>query len=68
MKWLLFFIVIEPQGSFVGNGGDPVAHVADKSMCDAMGQATANALTQHAIINNLGQVFEYRCRAAGAGA
>lgn len=68
MKWLLFFVVIGPEGSFVGFAGESVATVIDEEVCHVLGEATANAMTQAAILSDFVAVFDYRCRPAGSDA
>ena len=68
MKWLLFFVVIGPEGSFVGFAGESVATVIDEEVCHLLGEATANAMTEAAILADFGSVFDYRCRPAGDAA
>lgn len=68
MNWLIFIIVIGPDGSYVGNEGIPLAATENEENCQMIGGAVAEELTTASIIDDLGVVFEYRCVFDGASA
>jgi len=59
MNWLLFLIVIGPQGPLVSNNGLPIARVADRMHCDALGEALVVLMDVSA--SRPGFRFDYAC-------
>ena len=59
MKWLLFLVVIGPQGPTIGNDGRPIAHAIDQTHCEAIGGALSTVLNLRAGTDQL--AFDYRC-------
>ena len=55
MNWLLFLVVIGPQGPIISNDGRPIATAIDRVHCDALGGALA-ALMNH---QNAGAAFRF---------
>lgn len=68
MNWLIFIIVIGPEGSFVGNEGAPLAITDSEVICNMIGGGLADDLTNAAIIARAGIVFDYRCVFDGVAA
>ena len=58
MNWLLFLIVIGPQGPMIGNDGRPIARTPDLPHCEAIGASVAAVLNA---AQTPGFTFNYSC-------
>lgn len=68
MNWLIFIVVIGPDGTHVGYEGLPVAITDSQDACEMIGGAVAYELTDVSIVNDMGVMFDYRCVYDGASA